>query len=76
MKKFVILTAATAFLASGYGFCGVAKVSYKYGVKPAAKSAYHVVKPVAKVAVFPVRHPKKDVHGVKKAGHVAKKVLY
>lgn len=76
MKKFVILTAATAFLASGYGFCGVAKVSYKYVFKPAAKVAFHVAKPVAKGVAFPARHPKKDVHGAEKITHVAAKILY
>ena len=75
MKKVMISVIAVVALGAT-SFAGVAKASYKYGVKPVAKSAYHVVKPVAKATVFPVRHPKKDVHGVKKAGHVAKKVLY
>ena len=75
MKKVLISVIVVATLGAT-SFAGVAKVSYKYAVKPAAKSAYHVVKPVAKATVFPVRHPKKDVHGVKKAGHVAAKILY
>lgn len=52
-----------------YSQAGVLKFSYKHALKPAAK-----------VASFPVRHPKKSAHGLehgaKKSAHVAKKVLF
>jgi hypothetical protein len=78
MKKFISIVFSLVLCAS-FASAGIIRYS--------ARKAAPVVKPVAKVAVFPVRHPKKTSHGSQKAllatakavkttGRVAGKVVF
>jgi hypothetical protein len=58
---------AILLLAVPFAHAGVVRFGYKHVAKPAFN---HVVKPAAKVASFPVRHPKTTA---KASGHAAAK---